>query len=187
MAIQRGKVKLSATEQKSLVMREAGWSSKQYQREYDKLRNRARNYERATGLKRGEINVADLLARDVHYRHVARQNGYEYKPTELYSAISRTTSASPGRPLSETVRTRIERVEFSRIERQFRGVIENSIYSDRIRASVERAKRTGEYSVSWYRDLVEGYAELLGGSKKALLVINKGIEDRSKKIEWDSK
>ena len=186
MAIKRGGKELSAREQKALVMREAGWSSKEYQKRYDVLRNRARNYERAVGLEKGTINVADLLARDVHYRYRAEKEGYSYKPTEIFKAVSQTVASSPSRVLSANAIGRATSLEVDRIQRQFRGVIEKSMYSEQIANKVSQAMQNGTFSVSWYRELVESYARLLGGAKATLAIINKSISDRSKKIEWHS-
>lgn len=46
---------------KAYVMAARGWTTEQYNKEYDKLRNKARNYETATGKPRGEIRVNELL------------------------------------------------------------------------------------------------------------------------------
>lgn len=46
---------------KAYVMQARGWTTEQYNKEYDKLRNKARNYETATGKPRGEIRVNELL------------------------------------------------------------------------------------------------------------------------------
>lgn len=94
MAIMRNGRPLTPREQKAYVMRVAGWTTQQYNKEYDKLRNRARNYERANGLAKGSINVADMLARS------QSRVAYGDKQTTLYRAVSATTSSSTGARLT---------------------------------------------------------------------------------------
>ena len=50
----RGNKELTASEVKSFIMQQRGWTSQEYQKEYDKLRNRVRNlesYQRAQGVR----------------------------------------------------------------------------------------------------------------------------------------
>lgn len=126
MSIIRGNKTLTAREQKAQVMKWTGWTAKQYEREYDKLRNRTRNYEKAAGYKKGSINVADLLARDARARYYRPRYGETYKPTTLYAAISRTTSQSSGKQLTGKAFQRAQRGAFGSIGKGYSSLIKNS-------------------------------------------------------------
>lgn len=89
----RGK-RLTSSEQKQHVLKITGWTSEKYNKEYDKLRNRVRNYESATGAERGSINVADLLARNAVGNVYAARAGETYQPTALYRAVMTAPSSS---------------------------------------------------------------------------------------------
>lgn len=83
---------LTARQVRQEIMRMRGWTSKEYERNYDRLRNRARNYEQITGAR--VENVAELL----YNATVAEQRGYKsgYAPLRQYRAVMATTSASTG-------------------------------------------------------------------------------------------
>lgn len=88
----RTKRPLSAREIKSEIMRLRGWSAEEYNREYDKLRNRVRNYETATGQARGSIKVNELLYTTTRARG---KYGAGYAPKRLAEAVMLTPSTAP--------------------------------------------------------------------------------------------
>ena len=71
-----------------------GWTTAQYQREYDKFRNKVRNYETLSGVEKGKYKVQELLYEKTK---AEKRYGANYKPSGLLAAINRTSSSSPGR------------------------------------------------------------------------------------------
>ena len=71
-----------------------GWTTAQYQREYDKFRNKVRNYETLSGVEKGKYKVQDLFYEKTKSE---KRYGANYKPSGLLAAITRTSSSSPGR------------------------------------------------------------------------------------------
>lgn len=157
MAIQKGGVTLTARQQKRYVQELTGWSTEQYNKEYDKLRNRVRAYERATGAPKGRYNVADLLARNARGEYFAKREGREYTPTNLYSAVQAAPSISSGRELSEAQTARITGAAREALNKQYAGFLKHSIYGGE---AFEKAVRHAEEDLG--RPLtVEEYARFL--------------------------
>lgn len=71
-----------------------GWTTAQYQREYDKFRNKVRNYETLSGVEKGKYKVQDLFYEKTK---AEKRYGANYNPSGLLAAINRTSSSSPGR------------------------------------------------------------------------------------------
>lgn len=71
-----------------------GWTTQQYQREYDKFRNKVRNYETLSGVEKGKYKVQDLFYEKTK---AEKRYGANYRPSNLLAAINRTSSSSPGR------------------------------------------------------------------------------------------
>lgn len=186
MAITRKGRKLTPREQSAEVRKLAGWDTKTYQKEYDKLRNRARAYERATGREKGSINVADLLARDVRRRWAAQYYGEKYKPTELYYAVSSAPSISSGKQVSKQAMRRINVQELRSVSNQFKGVIQNSKYANQIRAEAEDLSRQGKLTASAYREIAEKYARALQEERENAQRLNASISDPYHKIYFNS-
>lgn len=157
MAIKRGGVTLTARQQKRYVQELTGWSTEEYNKEYDKLRNRTRAYERATGAPKGKYNVADLLARNVRGEYYARREGREYTPTNLYSAIQAAPSISSGRRPSEASQARIASAAREALNKQYAGFLKHSIYGgEAFEKAVRRAEKGAGRALT-----VDEYARLL--------------------------
>lgn len=87
---------LSAREVKAVTMRLRGWTTEQYNKEYDKLRNRLRGYE-AFRRAHGDIFETQSPAHILYHEAKARKReGEAYKPSiemrRLMSFSSRSTS-----------------------------------------------------------------------------------------------
>lgn len=177
---------LSKREQAKKVREWTGWSREQYNKEYDKLRNRVRAYERATGARKGSINVADLLARNARGEYFKRTYGSGYKPSELYQAVLSAPSVSSGKTVSGRATQRIQAQAVAAVDKQFFGVINNSKYSQDIAADVAELRKSGNYTPEAYRDLVEGYARRLGREREEIARINSAIQDPFKKMFFNS-
>ena len=105
------RVPMTAREVKAFVMKERGWSSEQYNREYDKLRNRLRAYEayqRQSGLTVEAQSPASVLYFESRAR---RREGADYKPSLELQRIKSFPSVSSGKALSRTLERSNERLE----------------------------------------------------------------------------
>lgn len=190
MAIKRRGVALSARAQAAEVRKLTGWSREQYQREYDKLRNRVRAYERVTGAKAAgakPINVADLLARDARARWAERFYGEKYTPSNLYASVSAAPSVSSGREVSEKAKERILNAAEARIYNQFSGIIFNSKYSEVILSQFERLEASPNYTPAQKLALVEQYARAMENERKNTAALNANIADPFQKSRFSSR
>lgn len=85
---------LTSKQVKAEIQAIKGWTTAQYQREYDKFRNKVRNYETISGVEKGKYKVQELLYEKTK---AEKRYGANYKPSGLLAAINRTSSSSPGR------------------------------------------------------------------------------------------
>lgn len=102
------RVALTAREIKSYVMKERGWTSDQYSKEYDKLRNRLRAYE-AFQLQSGVSVEAQSPASILYFESRARRReGAEYQPSLELQRIKSFPSISSGKALGRALERRNE-------------------------------------------------------------------------------
>lgn len=87
-----GKV-LTNKQIKAEIMSARGWTSEQYSREYDKFRNRYKNYEIVTGDKISRPANELLFLKT----KAETARGANYRPSQLIQAIESTPSTSTGR------------------------------------------------------------------------------------------
>lgn len=160
MAIRFRDRTLTAREQAAKVREWAGWSRGEYRKQRDILYNRARAYEKATGMKKGTINVPDLLAREVRRRYFARYYGEASQPTNLYQAVMQAPAQSSGRGVSERQRERIAGEAEKYIRRQYRGLLNNSVYSEAIQREYDNLKASGNFTVAEFEELLKQYGKL---------------------------
>lgn len=102
------RVALTAREIKSYVMKERGWTSDQYSKEYDKLRNRLRAYEafqRQSGVSVKAQSPASILYFESRAR---RREGSEYQPSLELQRIKSFPSISSGKALGKALERRSE-------------------------------------------------------------------------------
>lgn len=179
---------LTAKQQAAEVRRLTGWTKEEYKKQYDKLRNRVRAYERGTGVtdKDKRINVADLLASDAKRRFYAKYYGEEYRPTALYKAVSQAPSISSGKQLSEKAQERIKQAAEERIEYQFGGFVKNSKFSDEIKKEVQALRESGDYTPQKHLKIIEKYLKELDNERKRTQEFNESVEDPFKKIYFQS-
>lgn len=146
---------LTAREIKKRVMTATGWTSEQYQKQYDILRNKTRNYEKVTGSKT-KIKVNELLYQQTHAQ---KRYGETYKPSRLVRAIMATPSASTGTVQRKGVSTATtERLE-REILGEFRGFTSRSAEGRKIEELYKKAK-SGRLPAEMER-LEEEYAEAI--------------------------
>ena len=102
------RVALTAREIKSYVMKERGWTSDQYSKEYDKLRNRLRAYEafqRQSGVSVEAQSPASILYFESRAR---KREGEEYQPSLELQRIKSFPSISSGKALGRALERRSE-------------------------------------------------------------------------------
>ena len=107
------RVALTARDVKAYVMKERGWTSEQYNKEYDKLRNRLRAYEafqRQSGISVEAQSPASILYFESRTR---RREGSEYQPSLELQRIKSFPSISSGKALGRALERRSE--TFARI------------------------------------------------------------------------
>ena len=105
------RVALTARDVKAFVMKERGWTSEQYNKEYDKLRNRLRAYEafqRESGVEVEKQSPASLLYFESRAR---KRKGAEYQPTLELQRLKSFPSVSSGKALRSTLERSYERLE----------------------------------------------------------------------------
>lgn len=102
------RVALTARDIKAYVMKERGWTSDQYSKEYDKLRNRLRAYEafqRQSGVSVESQSPASILYFESRAR---RREGTEYQPSLELQRIKSFPSISSGKALGRALERRSE-------------------------------------------------------------------------------
>lgn len=102
------RVALTSREIKAYVMKERGWTSDQYTKEYDKLRNRLRAYEayqRQSGVEVEAQSPASLLYFESRAK---KREGAEYTPSLELKRIQAFPSVSSGKALTRTLERQSE-------------------------------------------------------------------------------
>lgn len=95
-------VELSASQVKAEVMQIRGWTARQYEKEYDKIRNRIRAYEGFEQLKGEKVTPESPAAFLYKESRAMKRHGADYTPSPRTAAIRQTTSISSGKAL-ETI------------------------------------------------------------------------------------
>ena len=196
---------LSAREIKKRTMAATGWTSEQYQKQYDILRNKTRNYERATGSKT-QIKVNELLYQQTHAQ---KRYGAGYKPSRLVRAIMATPSASTGtvqrKGVSKATEERLEREilgefsQFAQRSTEGRRIVELyrkaksgrlDIEIERKREEYEEAMEAGKYDLAEQlrneiREL-QGAPRNIADLKRQLASAAKSLREyqKNKRGEW---
>lgn len=123
------RVELTAREVKAFVMKERGWTSDQYQKEYDKLRNRLRAYEsfqRKSGVSVQTQSPSHLL----YFESKARKReGREYKRNIELERIYSFQSVSSGKALQKLLskdNTALQDIYLEGTMKKFEGFIEKN-------------------------------------------------------------
>lgn len=121
--IYRGNKELTASEVKSFIMQQRGWTSEEYQKQYDKLRNRVRNlesYQRAQGVSVPKQNVSAILYREAK---AMKTYGSRYTPSQEIERLRGFTSVSTGRFKAASVSPKLEQAQKTYVEARFAGLM----------------------------------------------------------------
>lgn len=107
--------KLSRREIKRRVLNATGWTSEEYNKQYDILRNKVRTYEKVTGTKIGEVN--EFLYKE---QLAKRRYGAAYKPSALVAAVRATESVGTGAKAQAKAAKRVTAKAYETLFRQYR-------------------------------------------------------------------
>lgn len=176
MAIRMGGRLLTQSEQKRAVMQWAGWTEKEYKRRYNVFYLRVRNYERAAGYQRGELNAPDMFARDVRAQSFARKTGQPYEPTNLIKSIQAAPATGLARDLSERAKNRTRDAALHGIYDQYSGILNRSKYSDEVKSDIaELLRRPGGATPQEIEKTIRGYIDMLDREKRTIAEMNENV------------
>lgn len=136
------RVKMTNREVKAYIMKENRWTSEQYNKQYDILRNKLRSYEayeKASGRAVKEQSVQSLLFKEAKAR---QRMGRDYSPSIKMQRIRSFTSVSSGRAGQRALTGRLymERRATTYEDatyKQFKGLVENNKQAELIYNSIK--------------------------------------------------
>lgn len=193
--IKSGKT-LSAREIKAAVMKAKGWTSEQYQKEYDVLRNKTRNYEQITGAPRGSIKVNELL-----YTQTKSQQRYRssYRPSRQLQAIQAMPSTGTAVVRQKGVSARVLNTQERILKSQFAGFTAKStegarvlqLYEmnkagtldaeiERVATEFEEAIDAGEYDLA---EQLRGELRELANAPKDIAGLRRALDSAAKSLK----
>lgn len=115
------KVELTAKQVKADIMKIRGWTSEEYQRQYDITRNQLRAYEGFLRQK-GEFVQPESPAAFLFKEAKAIQRyGADYTPSQRTAAVRATTSVSSGKALTKLLTSKSKTAKAAR-GRQYRQI-----------------------------------------------------------------
>ncbi len=136
------RVKMTNREVKAYIMKENRWTSEQYNKQYDILRNKLRSYEayeKASGRAVKEQSVQSLLFKEAKAK---QRMGRDYSPSIKMQRIRSFTSVSSGRAGQRALTGRLymERRATTYEDatyKQFKGLVENNKQAELIYKSIK--------------------------------------------------
>ena len=149
------RIEMSSREVKAYIMKQNGWTSNQYDKQYDIFKNKLRayeNYERAHGVTSQRQSPTQLLYKEAKAK--AREGG-DYTPSIKMRRIRSFTSVSSGKAGQKAlqgVRYQARRAQLyeEATSKQFKGLIENNPMAqeiaERIKDPVKREKALADYA-----------------------------------------
>lgn len=149
------RVKMTSREVKAYIMKVNGWTTEQYNKQYDIMRNKVRAYEayeRQSGRQVQSQSVQSLLFKEAKAK---KRMGAEYKPSIKMQRIRSFTSVSSGKAGQKALqgqryRQRRAKTYEDATYKQFKGLIDNNpqakfIY-DNISDPVKREQAMTDYA-----------------------------------------
>lgn len=147
-------VKMTSREVKAYVMEQNGWTSDQYRKQYDILKNKVRAYEsfrKSQGIKEQPQNIVKMLYSEAKSK---ARYGEDYKPSQKMQQIKRFSaySITKGRQLAQE--ERYQRRETAKYEayvsKRFEGFIRDNAgakkIADAIVNPVKREQALADYA-----------------------------------------
>lgn len=147
-------VAMTSREVKAYVMKQNGWTSDQYRKQYDILKNKVRAYEsfrRSQGIKEQPQNIVKMLYSEAKSK---ARYGEDYKPSQKMQQIKRFSaySITKGRQLAqEESYQRRETAKYEAyVSKRFEGFIRDNAgakkIADAIANPVMREKALSDYA-----------------------------------------
>ena len=125
------RVAVTNREIKAYIMKQNGWTSTQYKKQYDIFKNKLRayeNYERASGKQVAKQSPVEVLYKEAKAK--ARE-GVDYKPSIKMQRIRSFTSVSSGKAGQRALQGRLYMARRTQLYedatyKQFKGLIESN-------------------------------------------------------------
>lgn len=149
------RIEMSSREVKAYIMKQNGWTSTQYDKQYDIFKNKLRayeNYERAHGVITKRQSPAQLLYKEAKTK--ARE-GSDYKPSFKMKRIRSFTSVSSGKAGQKALsgkRYQAKRTQIyeDTLNKRFEGFIRDNAMAkeiaEKIKDPVKREKALVDYA-----------------------------------------
>lgn len=115
------KVELTARQVKADIMQIRGWTSEEYQRQYDITRNRLRAYEGFLRQKGEFVRPESPAAFLFKEAKAIQRYGADYTPSQRTAAVRATTSVSSGKALTKLLTSKSKAAKTAR-GRQYRQI-----------------------------------------------------------------
>lgn len=153
--VKGGRVEMTSHEVKSYIMKQNGWTSAQYKKQYDIFKNKLRayeNYERAHGQATPRQSPAQLLYKEA--RAKARE-GADYAPSLKMKRIRSFTSVSSGQAGQRALQgkrymERRAKLYEETTTKQFEGFMKSNAkakeIAEKIKDPVKREKALADYA-----------------------------------------
>jgi len=155
--VYRNGKKLTNRQVRKYIRKELHISSKRYKKYYDIMRNKLRNYEKATGSK--PQSVTQFLYNRAKYKAKARYEGFKYIKSSKAKLIESFSSRSSGKTsygLRE--QANVNKLLDNYTKRVYNPLIKTNKYARRIYETIkdfkERLKALSEFATN-RRDVVE--------------------------------
>lgn len=149
------RVEMSSREVKAYIMKQNGWTSNQYDKQYDIFKNKLRayeNYERAHGVTSQRQSPTQLLYKEAKTK--ARE-GADYTPSIKMRRIRSFTSVSSGKAGQKALQGQRYQARRAQLyeeatSKQFKGLIDNNPkakeIAERIKDPVKREQALRDYA-----------------------------------------
>lgn len=152
------RVEMSSREVKAYVMKQNGWTSQQYDKQYDIFKNKLRayeNYERAHGVPTKRQSPAQVLFKEAKAK---ARDGANYTPSIQMQRIRQFTSVSSGKAgqralQSESYNKRITSIYEQATNKAFEELIKNNAKAREINEKITDAVKR-ERALKAYADLL---------------------------------
>ena len=153
--VKGARVEMSSREVKQYIMKQNGWTSQQYDRQYDIFKNKLRayeNYERMHGRTAQRQSPTQLLFKEAKAK---ASEGADYTPSIKMQRIRSFTSVSSGKAGQRALQGRLYQRRRSALyeeatTKQFNGLIENNAkareIAERIKDPVKREQALADYA-----------------------------------------
>ena len=132
---------MTSREVKAEIMKQNGWTSEQYRKQYDILKNKARAYEsfrRSQGIKEQPQNIVKMLYAEAKAK---ARYGEEYKPSQKLQQIKQFSaySITKGRQLAqqEKYQQRESAKYEAYVSKRFEGFIRDNAGAQRIAQAIK--------------------------------------------------